>query len=190
MLLKCKDWTKLGANSGSKSARMAKLWQFRLGHPKPAFSEKVERGDEEKFFKDSPKNSPHLRGPTALWRESHYPLISMQLKCKNWRTFWRKQRLQKCPNGQGMAISARSPKTRIFCKSAKGRPRKIFQKSPKKYPSLQRAKSTLAKISLSSNLYPLILQRLDKILAHKVAPKMPEWPSYGNFRQVPQTRIF
>ena len=30
-----------GAKSGSKRARMAKLWQFRQGHPKPAFSEKV-----------------------------------------------------------------------------------------------------------------------------------------------------
>ena len=30
---------------------MAKLWQFRQGHPKPAFSEKVQMGDEEKFFK-------------------------------------------------------------------------------------------------------------------------------------------
>ena len=34
------------------------------------------------------------------------------------------------------------------------------------------------------------MQRLDKILAHKAAPKVPEWPSYGNFRQVTQTRIF
>ena len=179
----------LRQTSGSKSARMAKLWQFRQGHPKPAFSEKVQRGDEEKFFKDSPKHSPNLKGPTALWRKAHYPLISIQLKCKDWRKFWRKQRLQKCPNGQGNAIFGRSLKTRIFCKSAKGRPRKNFQKSPRKYPPLQRAKATLAKISLSSNLYPLILQRLDKILAHKVAPKVPECPSYGNFCQATQTRI-
>ena len=34
------------------------------------------------------------------------------------------------------------------------------------------------------------MQRLDRILAHKAAPKVPEWPSYGNFRQVTQTRIF
>ena len=34
-----------GENSGSKSARMAKLSQFLQGHPKPAFSEKVQRGD-------------------------------------------------------------------------------------------------------------------------------------------------
>ena len=35
-----------------KSARMAKLWQFKQGHPKPAFSEKVQRGHQGKFFKN------------------------------------------------------------------------------------------------------------------------------------------
>ena len=108
----------------------------------------------------------------------------MHLKCKDWRRFRRKQRLQRWPNGQVMAIFGRSPNTRIFWKKAKGRPRETFKKSPKKYPSLQRAKSTLAKMSLSSNLYPLILQRLEKILAHKAALRLPEWPSYGNFCKV------
>ena len=36
----------LGQKSGCESARMAKLWQFWHGHPKPAFSEKEEMGDE------------------------------------------------------------------------------------------------------------------------------------------------
>ena len=103
-----------GANSGSKSARMAKLWQFLQGHPKPAFSVKVQRGDQGKFFKNRPKGSPRLKGPKAHWRKWHYPLICTHLKCKHWKTFWRKQRLQKCQNGQVMAILARSFKTRIF----------------------------------------------------------------------------
>ena len=34
------------------------------------------------------------------------------------------------------------------------------------------------------------MQRLDKILAHKAAPKVPEWPSYGNFRKVTQNPHF
>ena len=80
-----------------------------------------------------------------------------------------------------MEIFARSPKTRIFCKSAKERPRKIFQKSPKKLPSFERPKSTLAQTALSFNLYAFKVQRLDKILAQKKAPKVPERPSYGNF---------
>ena len=77
-----------------------------------------------------------------------------------------------------------------FLKKYKGGPRKILQKSPKEYPSLQRAKGTLAKMSLSCNLNPLILQRLEKILAHKAALKVPEWPSYGNFCKVTQNPHF
>ena len=122
----------LRQTSGSKSARMAKLWQFRQGHPKVAFSEKVQRGDEEKFFKDRPKNSPQLKGPTAHWPKWHYPLIGMQLKCKDWTKLWSKQKLQKCPKGQVMAIFERSPKKRVFEKSAKEGPRKIFKKWDKK----------------------------------------------------------
>ena len=135
----------------SKSARMAKLWQFSQGHPKPAFSEKVQRGDQGKFFKNRPKSSPPLKGPTALWRKWHYPLISMHLNCKDWTRMWRKRRLQKCPNGQVIAIFARSPKTRIFWKTAVGGRREIFQTSPKKQPSFERPKSTLAEMALSSN---------------------------------------
>ena len=74
---------------------MARLWQFSQGHPKPAFSEKVQRGDQEKFFKNRLKRSLRLKGPKALWRKWHYPLISMYLKCKDWKTFWRKKRLQR-----------------------------------------------------------------------------------------------
>ena len=44
-----------GAKSGSKKARMAKLWQFRQAHAKPAFSEKVQRGTKEIFQKSSKK---------------------------------------------------------------------------------------------------------------------------------------
>ena len=180
----------LRANSGSKSARMANLWQFLQGHPKPVFSEKVQKGDQGKFFKNRPKRCPRLKDSKARRRKWHYLLFSMHLKTKDWKRFGRKQRLQRCPNGQVMAIFGRSPKTRIFGKKANGRPRETFKKSPKKYPSLQRAKSTLAKMSLSSNLYPLILQRLEKILAHKAALRVPEWPSYGNFCKVTQNPHF
>ena len=114
----------------------------------------------------------------------------MHLKCKDWTRFFRKQRLEKCRNGQVTTIFARSPKTRIFWKSAKGGPKEIFQKSPKNPRLFETPKSTLAQMALSFNQYALNVQRLEKILAHKAAPKVPEWPSYGNFRQVTQTRIF
>ena len=142
-----------------KSVRMAKLLQFLQGQAKPAFSEKVQRGDQAKFFKNRPKSNHRLKALKALWRKWHYPPISMRLKCKDQRRFWCQRRLQKCPNNQVIIIFARSPKTRIFWKSAKGGPREIFQKSPKRYPSLkkekmpsfERPKRKLAQMSLSFN---------------------------------------
>ena len=115
-----------------RDTRMAKLWQFLQGHPKPAFSEKVERGDQGKFFKNRPKSSPRLKGPKGFWRKWHYPLISMHLKTKDCERIWRKKRLKECLNCQVMAIFAWSQKTRIFSKSLKEGPREIFQKSPRK----------------------------------------------------------
>ena len=102
------------AVNGSKSARMAQLSQFKQGHPKPAFSEKVQRGDQGKFFKNRPKRSPCLKSPKAPWRKWHYRLISIHLKCKDWKRFWCRKLLQKCSTGPVMAIYKRSHKTRIF----------------------------------------------------------------------------
>ena len=39
------------AENGTKSTRMGQLSEFLQGHPKPAFSEKVQRGDQGKFSK-------------------------------------------------------------------------------------------------------------------------------------------
>ena len=70
----------LAQEVASKSARMAKLWQFSQGHPKSAFSKRVQRGDQGKFFKNRPKSGPRLKGPKALWRKLHHPLYSVHLK--------------------------------------------------------------------------------------------------------------
>ena len=76
------------------------------------------------------------------------------------------------------------PKPAFSKKRAKGGPREIFQKSPKMYPSLKKPKKTLRQMTLSSYKYALIAPRLEKILAQNVAPKVPEWQSYGKFRKV------
>ena len=55
MHLKCKDWEEFGTKGGSKSSRMAKLWQFWQGHPKPAFSKKRAKGGPREIFQKSPK---------------------------------------------------------------------------------------------------------------------------------------
>ena len=114
----------------------------------------------------------------------------MQLKCTDWRRFWRKKRFPKCPNSQVMTIFARSPKTRIFWKSTKGGPRDIFQKSPKTLTSIKRPKTFVAQMAISSHSCPIKVRGLKKILAQKAAPKVPERPNYGNFGKLTQSRIF
>ena len=119
---------------------MAKLWQFSQGHPKPSFSEKVQRGTNTNLsklaqkdalalkaqkhsrpnrIKNRLKRSLPLKFSKALCRKQHYPLISMHLKYKEWTRFGCKHRLQKCPNGQVITIFARSLKTRILVKKCK-----------------------------------------------------------------------
>ena len=39
-------------------------------------------------------------------------------------------------------------------------------------------------MALSPNYYALKAQRLEKILAQKASPKVPEWQSYSNFCKV------
>ena len=42
---------------------------FLQGHQKPAFSKKVQRGDQKIFFENRPKSSPRLKGLKALCRK-------------------------------------------------------------------------------------------------------------------------
>ena len=140
--LTCKDWKWFWRRqrlqkcpNGQVMAIFCKVTQ------NPHFLKKCKGGPKEKFFKNRPKSNHRWKGLRALWRKWHYPPISMRLKCKDWKRFWRKRRLQKGPNNQVMAIFARSPNTRIFWKSANWGLREIFQKSPKKMPSLKGPKA-------------------------------------------------
>ena len=227
-----------------KAARKVLEWpsygNFGKVTQQPHFLKKERRGDQGKFFKNRPKTSPRLKGPKALWRKLQSTLISMHLQRQDWRRFQREQRLQKSPNDEVMGIFGKSPNTRIFqkeifqkspkkqpsferhrstlaqmalssnqyapqgqrlekilgqflkqfLKKCKGETKEIFQKSPKKITSLKRPKSTLAQMALSFKQYALKVQRLEKILVQTAGPKVPEWPSYGNFRQVTQNPHF
>ena len=83
--------------AAAKRARMTKLVQFLQRHPKPAFSEKVLRGDQGKFFQNLPKSRPRSKGPKAHLHKWHYPLISMRLKSKDWKRFGGKKAAPKVP---------------------------------------------------------------------------------------------
>ena len=45
-------------------------------------------------------------------------------------------------------------------------------------------------MALSFNLDAFKVQTLDNILVQTAAPNVPEWPSYGNFREVIQNPHF
>ena len=114
----------------------------------------------------------------------------MHLKCKHWKRFWRKKRLQRAPEWPSYCNFCKVIQNPHFLKKCKGRTKGNFSKIPKRYPSLKRSISTLAPIALSFNSYALNLQRLEKILAKTAARKVPKQPSYGNFGKVTQNPHF
>ena len=61
------------------------------------FWKSLKGGPREIFSKNRPESSPRLNGLRALWRKWHYPPICMNLKCKDWRSFWRKHRFETVP---------------------------------------------------------------------------------------------
>ena len=103
----------LEQKSGSKSFLMAKLLQFSQGHPKLAFSIKVQRRDQGKFFKNRPKSSPRLKGRNAL---AQMPLLSNQYALKV-------QRLEKILGQKSGSKSARVAKLLQF---SQGHPKPAF----------------------------------------------------------------
>ena len=162
----------LGQKSGSKSARMAKLLQFSQGHPKPAFSEKVQRGDQGKFFKNRPKRSPRLKGPKALWRKWHYPLISMHLKCKDWKRFWGKKAAPKWPGWPSYGNFGKVTQNPHFLKKCKGGTKENFSKIAQKAALVWKAQMHWRKCH-----YPLIRMYLTckdwrRFWSKKAAPKI------------------
>ena len=130
---------------------MAKLWQFLQGHPKPAFSEKVQMGDQEKFFKNRLKSSPRLKGLKALWRKWHHRLISMNLKCIDWKRFWRKKRLQRVPQWPSYGNFCKVAQNPHFVKKCKGGTKRNFSKIAQKVALAWKAQSTFAEMELSLN---------------------------------------
>ena len=89
-------------------------------------------GDKEKFFKNRPKSSPRLKGPTALLREWHYPVISMHLKCKDWKRFGRKKPAPKGPEWPSYGHFAKVTQNPHFLKMCKGGTKGNFSKIAQK----------------------------------------------------------
>ena len=126
----------------------------------PHFLKKCKGATKNKFSKIAKKSSPRLKdanGIIALWRKWHYSLISMLLKCKDWRRFWRNlyalivQRLEKTLAQTAATKMPEWPSYGNFCKvtqsphfleKCKGRTKNKFSKiAQKRNPRLEGLKA-------------------------------------------------
>ena len=67
----------LAQKAAPKILEWASYGNFGKVTQNPHFVKKERRGDQGKFFKNRPKDSPRLKGPKALWRKLRSTLISM-----------------------------------------------------------------------------------------------------------------
>ena len=91
MHFQSKDWRRIWRKKLLQNCPIGQVIAIFARSPKPAFSEKVPRGDQGKFLKkctagimgnfskNRQKSTPNLKGPTALGRKWFYPLSSMLL---------------------------------------------------------------------------------------------------------------
>ena len=149
MRLKCKQrttfWRRRWLQKPKQSRVMANLAKVLKS---PIFWDLAKGGPRE----NRPKSRPTIRARKTPRRKSHYPLISMRLKCKHRKTFRRKRRLQKPTQNRVMANFAKVLKSPIFWDLAKGGPR---ENRTKKRPTIRARKTPRRK-----SYYPLVSMRL------------------------------
>ena len=112
---------------------MAKLRQFSQGHTKPAFSEKVQRGDERKFFKNRLKSVPNLKDPKSTLAQMALSFIYYALKLERLDNIWTQKAAPKVPACQCYGNLGKVTQNPHFLKKCregkKGNFSKIAQKS-------------------------------------------------------------
>ena len=96
------------------------------------FSEKQERGDQGKFFKNRQKSSPRLKGQKALWRKWHYPLTSMHLNCKDCKNLAAQTAAPKVPEWPSYGNFRKITQKPHFLKKCKGATKGNFSKIAQK----------------------------------------------------------
>ena len=136
------------AKNGSKSAGKAELWQIWQGDLNRAFSEILQRGGPREISQKSPNKKADFRGlkntPAQIALSHNYCALKLQTS-----EICGKKRLQKCPEGRVSTNVASTLKSRIFWDFAKGGPREISQKSPKKWADFRGLRISPAQIALS-----------------------------------------
>ena len=143
--------TILAQTAARKVPEWPSFGNFREVIQNPHFLKKRNGGTKENFSKIFQKVDLLWKAQKHTCANGIILLLVCTSRAKTGEDFGAKKRLQKFPNDHVMVILPRSSKTHSFWKSAKGGPREIFQKSPKKMPSFERPKSTLAQMALSFN---------------------------------------
>ena len=151
MRLKCKHRTTFWRKRRLQKTRQSRVMaNFAKVLKSPIFWDLAKGGPRE----NRPKSKPTIRARKTPRHKSHYPLISMHLKCKHRTTFWRKRRLQKPMQSRVMDIGQRRLQKRtqsrvmanfakvlkspIFWDLAKGGPR---ENRPKSRPTIRARKT-------------------------------------------------
>ena len=110
----------LAQTTAPKVSEWASCGNYRKVTQTPAFSGKVQRGDQGKFFKNCPKCCPPLKGPKALLRKWRYSIICMHLNCKDWRRFRGKEEAPKVPEWPSYGNLGKVTQNPHFLKKCKG----------------------------------------------------------------------
>ena len=149
----------------------------------------MQRGDQGKFFKTRAKSSPRLKGPKALWRKWHYPLISMALKCKDWTKLSRKERLQNTRIAKLWEF-CKVTENLHFLKKCKGGTNGNFSKIAQKNPRLKGLNVLWRKWHYP--LYSILLKSKDwaRFWRKKRLKECPNCQVMAIFAWSPKTRIF
>ena len=133
------------------------------------------------------KSRPTLGAPNSPRRRSSYLIINKRLNSNLRRAFWRKPRLQKCPQVRVMTNLAKTPKSAIFWNSSKGEPRENGWKSRPTLgaPNSPRRRSGYLLISmrLKSNLRTAIWRK-------PRLQKCPQVRVMTNLAKTPKSAIF
>ena len=114
----------------------------------------------------------------------------MHLKDKDWRRFWGKKAAPKVPEWPSYGNFCKVTQNPHFLKKCKGGTKGNFSKIAQKRALVWKAQKHSSANGIILYLHAPKLQRLENIVAQTAAPKVPERPSYGNFRKLTQKPHF
>ena len=98
MHLNGKDWRRLWFQKVvPKLPEWPSYCNFGKVTQNPHFLKKCKWGTKGNFSKISQKVAFVWKAKKPFWRKWHYPLVSMLLKCKDWKRFWSKRVAPKVP---------------------------------------------------------------------------------------------